>query len=257
MNPKRASRPVNPAAPDAAEPPPEGALTFGLVQGDAPSPTASDPPPEGEPHEPNGNASDPPRPPAAPPAAEPPDDDPFDPARLRLPQDFAAAVGVRKLLTTVPVRKPSKEWYVRTHPNPAYWFPAGILELKEDRELYLIPNALWPEVSDEPTCSPRLLVASINRQGVLFVWPIRTPGEDGKQDDWSRSANEAAIAARTEWVRITANMGLGAYDIKAATYRTEPTWPTLPMNEILRVAFRDRMIDSFDHPVLRELRGEV
>src|SRR5271166_3792977 len=46
--------------------------------------------------------------------------DPFDPARLRLSQDYLAAAGVKKLLTTVPVRKPSKEWFVRCHPDPAY-----------------------------------------------------------------------------------------------------------------------------------------
>ena len=33
--------------------------------------------------------------------------DPFDPAALRLSQDYTATVGVKKLLTRVPVRKPS------------------------------------------------------------------------------------------------------------------------------------------------------
>jgi len=50
-----------------------------------------------------------------------PEADPFDLASLRLSQDFASAVGVRKLVTTIPVKKPSKEWFVRTHPDPAYW----------------------------------------------------------------------------------------------------------------------------------------
>jgi hypothetical protein len=36
-----------------------------------------------------------------------PEADPFDLASLRLTQDFAAAVGVKRLLTTVPVKKPS------------------------------------------------------------------------------------------------------------------------------------------------------
>jgi hypothetical protein len=29
------------------------------------------------------------------------------------------------------------------------------------------------------------------------------------------------------------------------------------MGEILRIAFKDRYIDSMDHPVLRKLRGEL
>jgi len=35
--------------------------------------------------------------------------DPFDPAALRLDQSYADTVGVKKLLTTVPVRKPNRQ----------------------------------------------------------------------------------------------------------------------------------------------------
>src|SRR4051812_31325852 len=38
-----------------------------------------------------------------------PEADPFDLSSLRLSQDFASAVGVKKLVTTIPVKKPSKE----------------------------------------------------------------------------------------------------------------------------------------------------
>src|SRR5262245_56173499 len=39
--------------------------------------------------------------------------DPFDPGSLRLSQSFAACLGVKKALVTVPVRKPDKAWFVR------------------------------------------------------------------------------------------------------------------------------------------------
>ena len=60
-----------------------------------------------------------------------PEADPFDLASLRLSQDFASAVGVKKLVTTIPVKKPSKEWFVRTHPDPDYRLQTAVLELKE------------------------------------------------------------------------------------------------------------------------------
>lgn len=188
------------------------------------------------------------------PGAEP--DDPFSPDRLRLSQDFGAAAGVRKLLTTVPVRKPSREWFVRTHPEEAYRLQTAVVELKEDREVYLVDRPLWAVLATEATFSPRLLVVSINRQGVVFVWPIRLPGVDGKIDDWGRSALEAADMARDSWVRVSANMSLGAYDLAVATHQTAPEWPSLSMGEVLKIAFRDRFIRSHDHPVLRRLRGE-
>jgi hypothetical protein len=184
--------------------------------------------------------------------------DPFDPANLRLTQDFASAVGVRKLLTRVPVDKPKKEWWVRTHPEPEYRLPTGLLDLKEDRETFLVAPALWPALAMEPTFGPRLLVTSITRQGVLFLWPISLPGPDGKTNPWHETAREASELARSAWVRVYADMALGGYRVEASeAIRDNPPWPDLPMREILRVAFRDKMISTWDHPVLQRLRGEV
>lgn len=187
-----------------------------------------------------------------------PEADPFALDSLRLSQDFAAAVGVKKLVTTVPVKKPSKEWFVRTHPEPAYRLQTAVLELKEEREVYLVAPGLWPELASEPTFSPRLLMTALNRQGVLFLWPIRLPGPDGRVDDWSRSALDAAEEARRRWVRLTANMSLGAYDVAvAAGQMAEPEWPSLSFQEIIKIAFRDKLISDRNHPVLRRLRGEA
>lgn len=192
------------------------------------------------------------------PSPSPPLTDPFDPAALRLSQDFASAAGVKKILTTVPVRKPNREWFVRTHPNPDYRLSTCVVELKEDQETYLVEQSLWSELAAESTFSPRMLVTSINRQGVLFLWPIRLPGADGRIDNWSRSAMEAAQLAATSWIRVQANMSLGAYEIfQAAGDWGDPTWPEMPFRDILKIAFRDKFIGDLDHPVLRRLRGEA
>ena len=37
----------------------------------------------------------------------------------------------------------------------------------------------------------------------------------------------------------------------------EPAWPAKTFGDLLKVAFRDRFIDSIDHPVLKRLRGEA
>jgi hypothetical protein len=179
-----------------------------------------------------------------------------DLAGLRLSQDFAATVGVKRALVTIPVRKPAKEWFVRT--QPSLRLETVVLELKEDREIYFVAPALWPELASESTFSPRALLAAMNRQAILFVWPIRLPGPDGKLDDWNRSALEAATMAETRWVRVASNMHLGAYDICTATADwPEPEWPDLQLNEILRIAFKDRVIETLDHPTLKRLRGEA
>src|SRR5262245_53377567 len=135
---------------------------------------------------------------------------PFDPDALRLSQDFADGLGVKKALLTLPVRKPDKAWFVRVHPSADYRLQTVVIELKEERETYLVSPALWQELAAEATFSPRVLFTAVNRQGVLFLWPIRLPGPDGKHDDWSRSALEAAQLAQKNWVRVSSNMSLGA-----------------------------------------------
>jgi hypothetical protein len=53
-------------------------------------------------------------------------------------------------------------------------------------------------------------------------------------------------------------MSLGAYDVAVASGQiVEPTWPDLSFQQLIKIAFRDAMIDSWDHPVLQRLRGEV
>jgi hypothetical protein len=175
---------------------------------------------------------------------------------LRLSQDFNASLGVKKLFLTVPVRKPAKEWFIRT--NPELRIEIYVLDLKEDREVYWVSRELWSELASESTFGPRALYAAMNRHNVLFIWPIRLPGADGKIDDWNRSALEAASMAATKWTRVASNMALGAYDVFQATADwPEPEWPEIPFNEILRIAFKGRVIESLDHPTLKRLRGEA
>src|SRR5262249_27795673 len=148
-----------------------------------------------------------------PPAPLPPGPDPFDPESLRLPQDFSASLGVRKALLSVPVRKPDKTWFVRVHPDEAYRIQTCVIELKEDRETSLVARELWPELVTEATFKPKLLATAINRQGVVFLWEASLPRPDGRVDEWTRTALEAIHRASRCWVRIAANMSLGAYDL--------------------------------------------
>ena len=182
---------------------------------------------------------------------------PFDPAALRLDQSFADTVGVKKHLMTVPVRKPNRQDFVRVHPDPEYRLtPAAIIEVKEDREVYLVTPNMAQDLPGEFAAAT--LFTAINRQGVLHLWPVKLPGPDGKHNEWHRSAAEAAELAMKRWLRLTANMSLGAYEVFEATGDLpEPEWPDLPFPEILKIAFRDRIVDRADHPLVQRLRGQV
>src|SRR5262245_48878790 len=182
--------------------------------------------------------------------------DPFDPAALRLDQSFIETAGTRKLLTTVPVRKPNPQDFVRVHPDPNFSLPlAALIEFRDERESYLLMPAIARDLTGE--YSVVRLHAAINRQGVAFLWPVKQPTADGRVNEWHRSAAEAAELARKRWIRVKANMALGAYEmIEATSPIPDPVWPTQSFQQLLEIGFRDRLVDNMNHPVIKRLRGQ-
>lgn len=181
---------------------------------------------------------------------------PIDLTSLRLSQNFTESAGVKKVLTTVPVRKPHKQEFVRVRAGEECRLETMLLEVKEDREIYIVAPDLWDDLSSELV--PKVLYLTINRQGILSLWPVRMPTEDGRVDAWSNSANDAAAIAQDRWIKVSANMHLGAYEVFEATGTiADPVWPELPFSEILNIAFKQRYITSLDHPVIRSLKGAM
>ncbi len=176
--------------------------------------------------------------------------------RLRLTQNFPDQVGVKKAILTVPVKKPDRQWFVRVHPDHSWRLETAVLEFKEERETYLVDPELWPELPGELV--PKVLFTAMNRQGVVFLWPVRLPGEDGRGNAWHHSALEAANLAMKGWVRIAANMSLGAYEVFQATGDLpDPEWPDKDFSALLEIGFKDHYVRSIDHPVIGRLRGAL
>jgi hypothetical protein len=177
----------------------------------------------------------------------------FDLDQLRVSQSFADAIGVKKALLTVPVRKPDRQWWIRVHPDPAYRMQALILELKDERTMYIVTPDVGGALVGEVT--PVLLVTGITRQGITFLWPAKLPS-DTRRDEWARSAIAAADLATRRWVRVMSNLSLGAYEAHVAEAALdEPEWPDATFQELVTTAFRGRVIDTPEHEVLQRLRG--
>jgi hypothetical protein len=130
-----------------------------------------------------------------------------------------------------------------------------VLELKEERETYVVDRGLWEAIPGELVA--KVLFPYVNRQNVVALWPIRLPGSDGRLDSWNLSAMEAATLAKALWVRLVPNHSLGAYDVlEAKGVVSEPEWPSESFETILQIAFKGKFIQDLEHPVLRKLRGE-
>jgi hypothetical protein len=163
-----------------------------------------------------------------------------------------ASAGAVEVLTHVPVRKPNRHEFFRVHPE--HVLDTTVFTDKEERESYLVAPAMRAVLVGE--ARPVLLVPAISRQNALFIWPVSLPGEDGRRNAWTDTAQEAMHLAREQWVRLMPDMGLGAYRIyRAEGQLSDPLWPDQPFEDLLELAFRGRVIDTHDHPVVRRLRG--
>lgn len=181
---------------------------------------------------------------------------PPDLKSLRLTSNYGATLGVKKLLTNVLVGKPKKPQFFRTHISDEMTFPAMILEIKESRESYVVVPEVAQEISE--LVRPVMLYAAIDRQNNVFLIPVPLPGEDGTRNQWHESLAQAVEHAKLKWIRITANMHVGGYDVNEAQAELpEPEWPAHDVDNLIQVAFRGKIINSLDHPVVQSLLGKI
>jgi hypothetical protein len=173
---------------------------------------------------------------------------------IRLSPEAAATAGAVEVLRHVPVRKPSRTEFVRVHPDANMQIATGVFVDREEREVFFVAPELRAELAGE--LKPILLVTAITRQGVVLLWPVALPDESGRRNAWAETAREACELAKSSWVRLVADMSLGAYRVyEAEGQLSEPVWPDKPLPELLKLGFKDRIIDSGDHPVIKRLRG--
>jgi hypothetical protein len=181
-------------------------------------------------------------------------DSPF--SSLRLSQNFGQTLGVKKVLTMVPVVKPTKDRFFRTHESPNWVYPSWILEDKKTGETYIVSEDVASVLGGLVRAVE--LYTAIDRQNNLFLIPIPLPGPNGVRNPWHESLLQAVLRAKLVWLRITANKDLGGYDIFEATAKLpEPIWPDTTLDELLAIAFRGRIITNPDHPVVKEKLGGV
>lgn len=179
-----------------------------------------------------------------------------DLSALRLRTDYGVALGVKKLLTNAPVCRPKKVQFFRTHSSGEMTFPAMMLENKEARESYLVLPEVAQEISE--LVRPVMLHTAIDRQNNVFLIPVPLPGEDGTRNPWHESLAQAVEHAKRKWIRITANIHVGGYDVyEAEADLPEPEWPAHDIDELVRVAFRGKIISSLDHPIVQSLLGKI
>jgi hypothetical protein len=176
---------------------------------------------------------------------------------LRIPPGMDIAT--ENVLTAVPVRRPKRDEFFRVHAGDDYTADFLIVERDTDldRETYLVTPGCADAVLE--VARKVRLFTCISRRGTVFLWPAKLPADGaGSGHLWADSALRIAGHARTVWVRMWGDRSLGAYRVvKANGNLEEPKWPDKEYRDLLRMAFEARLIDRPDHPVIRELAGDL
>jgi hypothetical protein len=158
------------------------------------------------------------------------------------------AVGVHK--------DPVKNEFFRTHPDFRPTVQIVVAEVGLEKQFFAVaPSMVEPLSSIGITVADHTLYLIITPRGATRIIPIRRPGPDGEQNEYSRTKELGLAQGVDEWVRIYSDLENKAYKVFAAPLGrfADPQWPPLKSAKLFRLAFRDkgRLIDSTEHPLFK------
>jgi hypothetical protein len=162
----------------------------------------------------------------------------------------------QRQISHIVVKRPDPHWFVRLHPD--WEFDVIIYE---DRENQGLVYYVWPELEEEIGRFGRRteLRLGVTTTGTYFLWPLKLPGKTGDTNLWNSTAMTCAKRCceppATQYYAIRSNRESGGYEtIPSTKPHTEPEWLDLPVSEILKLGFGDRVILDTNHPIMRRLR---
>jgi hypothetical protein len=173
-------------------------------------------------------------------------------------QDAGLTDVTEEVLMRVPVRKPMKHEYFRVRQGADNCFSTLLYEDRETREYYFVAPSMISKLRGIADVTVATLVQFMTKQKVLGIFPLKIGTDSNVRTGWQDTALAAAELAKTSWIRMQADMALAGYRVlKAKGDLGEPEWPATPFNELLDVAFKDRVIDTEDHPIFNKLLGRL
>lgn len=185
---------------------------------------------------------------------------------LKLKPNIAGIIKTAPLLTTLRTKKPENIEFFRIRPGEEWMMDFPIFAPKgktgSENEKYLVMPEYQQELEERKSLIPvRFYFGTIWGSKILFLSDVGIKiKEDGTINSYHKSRMEAYELAKTKWISISANQELGAYVVTEAKSKIpDPVWPEKPANigEAIELAFKDNVINSPDHPILKKLRGEV
>jgi len=156
--------------------------------------------------------------------------------------------------------RPEANMFVRIRPGEDFTDAIDLLVAKNasnssDRNpVYVATDDVRPEL--ERFIKPhRVAVGITYHDKVQFLW-VRAISTGS--NSWTDSIMRAMDAAVNDWIALESDQPHDEYMIHHSPRSKEwgdPKWPDQTLEDVLALAFRDRVIDSLDHAVAKRLLG--
>lgn len=178
-------------------------------------------------------------------------------------EDFAinptqSDIVVKPIIVQVAVRRPDKQKFFKVLPGEEWEKTFPILEIKEDSDYYLVRPEILPYLLSEVKYIRLHLAYYMNGNPFLLPVTLPDPQNPTKWNSWHQSMSEAvALASKGSWIRAVADKALQGYQIRQATGTfPEPVLPDdMEFKDYVKIAFKNHVIDTTDHPVVKQLLG--
>jgi hypothetical protein len=177
--------------------------------------------------------------------------------KLQISQDFPSMSAVKPLLISVQCRKPSREEFIRVRSGQDNRFRCMCHCDKDSNAMYIVNYDVKDLLRDFIKRTELVICVSRNST-VPFIWPLSLPNSD-QVNPWHSSAIEAAQIAESKWVQVKSDTTAGRYVVSTPISDfADPNWSDIPdRDKLLELCFKDRVIQTANHPIAKKLRGEL
>ena len=159
-------------------------------------------------------------------------------------------------------RDPTKHEWFRVNPESEYkqmlW--GFVHECGGEKVKYLATPEIAQYLDEHGAeCRPLHVYVCCSKTLVPFLWVIAgpTPSMSGRETPWLNNRLEAAERAGKTWVRLQWNGAERQHDIyENPQIIIEPKFPEKTFGEIVTEVFKEKYLDTVEHPVVRDITAQ-
>jgi hypothetical protein len=200
-------------------------------------------------------------------AEEDADEREFQAQRRDLPNASGASVAGIVGITTSKLPAGKNEFF-RTNPTFSPIVDLVVNEVGMERQYYTATENMKVALAGIGiTMAAHTLYFTISETGAFRAVPIRTPDEEGNQNEYDRTKEVGLLRGMEEWVRVYTDLKNKQYRVYPAdkdpqtgkSKYADPVFPALKHSKIFRLLFADRghKIDSPQHPMYLKWAGRA